>query len=178
MNLSMPLAANLSSRPGAVTAACEVRITSGPLPVNSMKAFMASPFDGRATCRIKAQSHPLGQEPAPPPLSPSGSTRGSISPTARQAAGNAWMPGSSPGMTRSDGVAALARLAREDQRELAGRTDIGPAPAAKVPRHHEPTTPAATKEQPPPCPTREPFPPPEGRRDPARQAAGRCEVRG
>src|SRR5690606_7382378 len=43
MNFSMPLAANFASSDGSVIDSCDVSTTSGPLPVNSMNAFIRAP---------------------------------------------------------------------------------------------------------------------------------------
>src|SRR5258708_36331970 len=45
MNLSMPLARSFSRSPESVSEACEVAITSGPLPVNSKAVFMERLLD-------------------------------------------------------------------------------------------------------------------------------------
>src|SRR5258708_40231946 len=45
MNLWMPLARSFSRSPESVSEACEVAITSGPLPVNSKAVFMERLLD-------------------------------------------------------------------------------------------------------------------------------------
>src|SRR4030095_6814657 len=89
MNLSMPLARSFSRIPESVSEACEVAITSGPLPVNSKAVFMERLLnelhDGKqwydhSIC-LFYQNHHRGPSPKrrpPPGMAPSPSRKPSL----------------------------------------------------------------------------------------------------